>query len=157
MNLLEALISMLFRKVMLPKRMICKGKGNEAGTILHCDECDYQTTKKYNLKRHKEKHSWIICDGCGKSFTTLLKLDKHKSRVHPVKYYHCEHCEFKSTKKWIRNRHQELNHDKSYVKGNTTGVVENLLGKYYWKLLAPAVCVCFPCILVIQLLLTSST
>ena len=52
MNLLEALISMLFRKVMLPKRMICKGKGNEAGTILHCDECDYQTTKKYNLKRH---------------------------------------------------------------------------------------------------------
>ena len=52
MNLLEALISMLFRKVMPPKRMICKGKGNEAVTILHCDECDYQTTKKYNLKRH---------------------------------------------------------------------------------------------------------
>ena len=24
---------------------ICKGKGNEAVTILHSDECDYQTTK----------------------------------------------------------------------------------------------------------------
>ena len=88
---------------------ICKGKGNEAVTILHCDECDYQTSKKYNMKRHKEKHSRINCDECGKSFTSLQKLDEHKSLVHPVLYYHCEHCEFKSTKKWIRNRHQELN------------------------------------------------
>ena len=59
---------------------ICKGKGNDneaaAVTILHCDECEYQTTKKYNLKRHKEKHSRIICDECGKSFTSLLKLDE---------------------------------------------------------------------------------
>ena len=83
MNLLEALISMLFRKVMPPKRMICKGKGNEAGTILHCDECDYQTTKKYNLKRHNlpgKYYGKLLASAVCLSFprTLVIKLELAK-------------------------------------------------------------------------------
>ena len=67
--------------------------------------------KKYQslLDRHKKKHSSFVCDDCGEILTSLNKLDKHKSKVHTVKYYECKDCDFKSTRKWLRNRHQELN------------------------------------------------
>ena len=92
------------------ERHIKRCKGNVAvATMKRCDECDYETNSQYNLNRHKKKHSSFMCEECGESLPTLHKLDKHKSEVHPVKYYKCEDCDFKSTKKWLRKRHQELN------------------------------------------------
>ena len=84
---------------------LCKG----SDTMKRCDECDFETKYQSLLDRHKKKHSSFVCDDCGEILTSLHKLDKHKSKVHPVKYYECEDCDFKSMRKWLRNRHQELN------------------------------------------------
>ena len=72
---------------------LCKG----SDTMKRCDECDFETKYQSLLDRHKKKHSSFVCDDCGEILTSLHKLDKHKSKVHPVKYYECEDCELKRT------------------------------------------------------------
>ena len=59
-------------------------------------------------------------------------------------------CSFKRYRLSFRNLY-------SILLKQTLPLVENLPGKFYGKLLAPPVCLCFPCTLVIQLVLTSST
>ena len=88
---------------------LCKGINVVAPSPMkRCDECDYETKYQSHLNRHKKKHSSFVCEECGESLTTLQKLDKHKSQEHPVKYNECDECDFKSRKKWLRNRHQEM-------------------------------------------------
>ena len=45
--------------------------------IYKCENCEYSTKRKYNLKRHKLKHAKRVCD-CGKKYKTRHGFYKHK-------------------------------------------------------------------------------
>jgi hypothetical protein len=45
--------------------------------IYKCELCEYSTIRKYNLKRHKLKHTKRVCV-CGKKYKTCSGYKKHK-------------------------------------------------------------------------------
>ncbi len=57
-----------------------------AEKCLKCDQCEYITTKKYNLKRHIEKihkNYYKMCT-CGKQFKTKSGYNRHSKKCYEI-------------------------------------------------------------------------
>ena len=58
---------------------------SEIGGLFPCDQCNYEATQRYHLKRHwisKHGVTKINCDFCNKSFSLKESLQGHIKRVH---------------------------------------------------------------------------
>ena len=61
----------------------------EIGGLFPCDQCNYEATQRYHLKRHwisKHGVTKINCDFCNKSFSLKGSLQGHIKRVHEEKF-----------------------------------------------------------------------
>ena len=90
-----------------------------------CDQCDFKSTAKYNVKRHvANKHRKIRfpCDKCDKAYTDKGGLRKHVANTHDKEslpkeglIHHCVQCDYTSSNKGNLKRHQESVHDLSLI------------------------------------------
>ena len=85
----------------------------------NCDKCDFQTTSKSNLIKHKTlKHGQVVqeeeetfeCDNCTSQFDTKWSMmnhirDDHKEKKEKCKYYQQNRCSFSAKACW--NSHEE--------------------------------------------------
>ena len=65
-----------------------------------CKQCDFITTLKRNLRRHKfslHKDSKYKCDQCDYKGKQLCDLKRHRKSMHEGIKYYCEECEYKAT------------------------------------------------------------
>ena len=78
-----------------------------------CDQCNYQTLRKYDLKRHKKSIHWT------KENTRAMDDEKiqngnKKSRVNVKNNkFQCTLCEYGSDRNWLVKRHMKLIHWKN--------------------------------------------
>ena len=78
-----------------------------------CDQCNYQTLRKYDLKRHKKSIHWK------KENTRAMDDEKiqngiKKSRVNVKNNkFQCNLCEYGSDRNWLVKRHMKLIHWKN--------------------------------------------
>ena len=67
---------------------------------LSCNECDFKSTQKSNLKLHKRsKHEGVTypCDECDYKATQPGNLKQHKESIHLGVKFSCNVCDFKAT------------------------------------------------------------
>ena len=91
--------------------------------IYKCEICEYSTIRKYNLKRHKLKHSKRVCE-CGKKYKTRHGFYKHKKTCN-FELKKCEEkkCEEKNVK--IINNIQNIKNIKN-IKNIQNNHITNL-------------------------------
>ena len=85
---------------------------NENGSY-SCDECEYKTTKAYDLKRHLlSKHEGVKfkCDQCPREFSTKTNLQAHVHSKHEGKKYSCKHCSLEFTHTTALSYHKTKYH-----------------------------------------------
>ena len=86
-----------------------------------CDQCNFKTLYKSNLKEHKDnfhitiKKPTFSCELCSFKTTYKRNLTSH-SKIHaesenPI--YRCDECEFASSYKRSLDKHKRIKHDKS--------------------------------------------
>ena len=57
-----------------------------------CNKCDEAFQSKWKLKNHlKRIHSLFHCNNCGKEFTSMQDMYRHKYEEHNKEYY-CQFC-----------------------------------------------------------------
>ncbi|KAF8793745.1 Zinc finger protein 28 like protein [Argiope bruennichi] len=82
------------------------------GEAIKCDQCDYSTKCKANLKRHAEGHSNIkryVCEICGFTFRAFATLKEHHLFVHSEnRSFVCEICEKSFKNKSSLQRHLRI-------------------------------------------------
>ena len=79
---------------------------------LSCDQCDFLTTTKIELKKHTRKshNAEFICQMCESLFSAKQKLDVHVKNKHDGVSYNCDRCKFKSSMKMDLVVHKETIH-----------------------------------------------
>nr|CAI5823101.1 unnamed protein product [Callosobruchus analis] len=84
--------------------------------VLECRRCDYKTTYKRYLHKHKLKHPSVNNTHCNTKFKTKTTLFNHIVQNHPSfassvtsKVYECSKCSYKTTRRYLLDRHL-LNH-----------------------------------------------
>ena len=75
-----------------------------------CDQCEYQTERKINLKTHKETKHDVIYRA---PLQDTLKTQK-KCIDEGIKFT-CSYCKFKASKKANLDRHQQSKHEVSDI------------------------------------------
>ena len=68
---------------------------------IHCEECDYKTSRRSNLTRHiRTAHSMLRfhCEVCEKSFSDNCSLSRHVATAHTKSSYSCSFCGFSATR-----------------------------------------------------------
>lgn len=77
-----------------------------------CEQCNYSSHRKSNLRQHKETHSTasIPCNECRKTFKSATLLNKHKRTHQPEEEHQCVLCEFVATRADLLSRHITRNH-----------------------------------------------
>ena len=102
----------------------------------HCTQCEFETNKKFNLKRHKQNvheslanslllqksakkeydtlENKVKCKACSLELTSQRCYFTHMYEKHGECEIQCPHCEYKSAKKLNFNRHI-LKHQKDRV------------------------------------------
>jgi len=71
------------------------GDGKSLETFA-CDECEYTSSNRANLRAHRRSHSDIRpypCDECPKAFKTIAKMKTHKHTHTGLKLYECDICQ----------------------------------------------------------------
>ena len=101
-----------------------------------CDQCDYQTKYKYQLKRHFLKHSSdqpFACDECGRRCKSADALKSHMKIIHTGERKHiCNFCGKKFKTATNLGSHTRL-HTKEYeAQCETCG--KNFAQKYNYKM-----------------------
>ena len=78
-----------------------------------CDQCDYKTKRKDNLKKHIDSVHGDVrysCDQCYYKATKRTHLKTHIDSVHGDVWYSCDQCDYKSKCKCNLKRHKEYGH-----------------------------------------------
>ena len=86
---------------------------NEERKMFHCAECDYQTTNKYNIKKHTEgQHEGIKypCTECPYTASQTVNLRKHLLTKHDVARYNCTQCKYQATEETLLEKHTKKKH-----------------------------------------------
>jgi hypothetical protein len=47
-----------------------------------CDLCPKSFYAERHLKKHKNRHNWVVCRTCNKKLSTEIKLQQHKQDLH---------------------------------------------------------------------------
>uniref|UniRef100_A0A1I8NY38 C2H2-type domain-containing protein n=1 Tax=Stomoxys calcitrans TaxID=35570 RepID=A0A1I8NY38_STOCA len=66
-----------------------KNKGNFK---FKCDQCDDSFRTERDLIGHKYKHTGILCDICGKSYSQLAAMKRHRLSHSGIKAHKCDEC-----------------------------------------------------------------
>ena len=104
--------SVITKKTTIPNDKIVLPIKQE-GEIFYCDQCNYQTGRKGDLRKHRQsKHEGITyaCGKCEYQPKDRSSLRKHKKAVHEGVRYPCDQCVYK-TVHWGVIMHQYM---KSY-------------------------------------------
>ena len=83
-----------------------------------CDQCDYTTLIKAQMKIHKQdKHGpkLFSCELCGLMFGTKRKLHSHVSTTH-AGTFHCPHCDFQAINRNTFKNHVKVKHSEQFTK-----------------------------------------
>ena len=73
-----------------------------------CNQCDYASENKHNVRRHsKSKHmgAEFNCDKCDKTYKFKEGLNQHKLVSHNGKRYPCHICNYLATSNRSRKVH----------------------------------------------------
>ena len=82
MNLLEALISVLLRKVMPPERM-----------MEDVDECGEAVDEEESIQQIKNvRGEDSMCEICSRILKSAGALTRHKRKVHQCEEFMCQEC-----------------------------------------------------------------
>ena len=87
-----------------------------------CDQCDYVSTKSWNLKKHVEaKHEGVKyqCDQCDYTATFSRSIKTHIEAKHEGIRYYCDQCDYAATqqnslKTHIQSQHEMIRHEYIY-------------------------------------------
>lgn len=82
--------------------------------VLSCEMCDFKTTWKMNLKRHKSSvhlSNLHVCDMCDYKTTRKSTLNTHKKTAHEGRFYQCDICLFTTGWKQTLKRHKASKHE----------------------------------------------
>ena len=89
-----------------------------------CDQCDYQSPRRQDLKHHVKKiHEGIknfgqtlshVCKQCGELFYRKFKLTLHIQSVHEGIKYKCNKCEKQYSGKNGLQQHIRYEHEVRY-------------------------------------------
>ena len=88
------------------------------GVSYNCDQCDYKTTRKDNLKRHKlTKHEGVSynCDQCDYKAKTKDRLKRHKLSKHQSYRFKCQQCELTFAREHVLARHVKRVHEREHM------------------------------------------
>jgi len=101
-----------------------------------CDHCDYTANYKYVVKRHAlTKHGGApknICSECGKKFHEKSRLDFHVREIHEKIRFHCDQCEYTTTRKLTLNEHIKVKHEGATPKSYPCDQCEKVFaGSFY--------------------------
>uniref|UniRef100_A0A3B3ZPE6 C2H2-type domain-containing protein n=1 Tax=Periophthalmus magnuspinnatus TaxID=409849 RepID=A0A3B3ZPE6_9GOBI len=87
---------------------------HDAKSPFQCRFCTFTTKRKYRLEEHESIHTRVgrrTCEICDKTFGSLSKLQKHKSRLHDKNPTHfCTICDFSSFSRDDIKRHDTRCH-----------------------------------------------
>eukprot|EP00088_Acartia_fossae_P064022 TRINITY_DN7857_c0_g1_i2.p1 TRINITY_DN7857_c0_g1~~TRINITY_DN7857_c0_g1_i2.p1 ORF type:complete len:207 (+),score=27.86 TRINITY_DN7857_c0_g1_i2:123-743(+) len=95
--------------------MSTEGKSKKIPGQFSCSLCNFSTKYKWNLGKHKLKHSGskpFTCKHCNKSFTEKTYLVKHEKAHAGEKPYSCHICDNKSyaDKSQLRRHYESVEH-----------------------------------------------
>lgn len=80
-----------------------------------CDQCDFVTRHKGNIKMHIDVHHFITkfkCETCGRTFDQKRSLWRHKRSCHGPLSFQCEKCAYSSRVRGHLKRHTDNVHHK---------------------------------------------
>lgn len=92
------LLRICFRRFDTTKELANHYRTAVHNPLVVCDLCG-KSYKKNNLKQHMNvKHSKgeVICQDCGRTYSSEVCLYQHRRQVHSGKFYPCPSCEYKS-------------------------------------------------------------
>ena len=79
-----------------------------------CDQCDYKTTQKCNLRNHLEsihEGTEYACKQCNFRCNFLGNLKKHVQNKHEDHRYFCTQCEYQAKNQGTLKRHVQSVHE----------------------------------------------
>ena len=86
------------KPVLCTGRRLCTGRGPRkqyGDSALYCDECDYSTSRRGDLKKHGQSHSRsrpYPCEHCSKQFKNAGALTDHVRTHTGDRPFKCAHC-----------------------------------------------------------------
>ena len=89
-----------------------KNKKQKIHMTLFCEQCNFETSEKTELKRHVlEIHrNSLKCEMCDAEFPKEDKLEAHRKNKHDNVTYNCDACTFRTKFSRELKEHKELNH-----------------------------------------------
>uniref|UniRef100_A0A1I8NQR2 C2H2-type domain-containing protein n=1 Tax=Stomoxys calcitrans TaxID=35570 RepID=A0A1I8NQR2_STOCA len=69
-----------------------KKLANKGNFKYKCDQCDDSFRTQRDLTGHKYKHTGILCDICGKPYTQLAAMKRHRLSHSGIKAHKCDEC-----------------------------------------------------------------
>ena len=102
----------------------------------YCNSCEYKTTRKQcltaHIYSHHSKEKPFKCTTCGKGFSTIPHLGRHKEIHEPVKKYECSVCGKKFSGQRHLHTHSKI-HSKSY-EAECNICDKKFVQKFNWRL-----------------------
>jgi hypothetical protein len=83
------------------------------GEIFYCDQCNYQTGRKGDLRKHRQsKHEGVAyaCGKCEYQPKDRSSLRKHQKAVHEGGIYPCDQCDYKTGSPQSLQNHKQIKH-----------------------------------------------
>ena len=106
-----------------------------------CEECDYVSTSKLNLKHHVESEhnkKEFLCKKCDYVGTSKWKLKLHNRSKHKESKYTCDDCDFSCSDLFNFKKHQRrkqcLQEQNYKDKGITFYFLNNILDNFAFPL-----------------------
>ena len=78
-----------------------------------CDECDYKTTNKKCVMRHKMSQHRGLKDQCPQCYGFFAKssLSTHIKAIHKKEIFHCDQCDFNTRSRTLLQNHTDYYHE----------------------------------------------
>ena len=85
----------------------------QEGETFYCDQCNYQTGRNGDLRKHRQsKHEGVTyaCGKCEYQPKDRSSLRKHQKAVHEGVRYPCDQCDYKTGRPQSFNNHKQIKH-----------------------------------------------
>ena len=85
----------------------------QEGETFYCDQCNYQTGRKGDLRKHcQSKHEGVTyaCGKCEYQPKDKSSLRKHQKAVNEGVRYLCDQCDYRTERPQSLNNHKQIKH-----------------------------------------------